>query len=189
VADAAHPSQQRVREAAARKGVRIDIVTFDESTHTAQEAADAIGAELAQIVKSLVFVGDGPDGPEAVIALVSGTDRVDIGRLGSAVSRVGLRRATADEASAATGYVIGGIPPIGHRRPIPVVMDPRLMDHAEVWAAAGTPNAVFAIDPRELARLAEATIAPCAQLASPQASRPAPASRREPGASGPPAAP
>jgi Cys-tRNA(Pro) deacylase len=189
VADAAHPSHQRVREAAAAKGVSIDVVTFDESTHTAQEAADAIGAQLSQIVKSLVFVRDGPDGPEAVMALVSGTDRVDIGRLGSAVSRGGLRRATADEASAATGYVIGGIPPIGHRRPLPVVMDPRLLDHAEVWAAAGTPNAVFPIDPRELARLAEATVAPCAQPAGPQRGRPPAASRREPGASGPPASP
>ena len=173
-----------MRDFAARRGVSIDIVVFDESTHTAQEAAAAIGAELGQIVKSLVFVSPGPrrdraasfedgasdgvptpedDALDAVIALVSGTDRVDIGRLSEAASRSNLRRASASEAALATGFVIGGIPPFAHQRPLPVIMDPRLTAYAEVWAAAGTPNAVFRLDPRTLAALSDAVIAPCAR--------------------------
>jgi len=169
VPDAAHPATLRVRDAAARSGVHIDVVTFDESTHTAEEAARAIGSELGQIVKSLVFVAPvstGDDSPErlvAVIALVSGTDRVDIRRLADQVGRPGLRRADADEAQRLTGYVIGGIPPFGHRDPLTVVMDPGLLRFEEVWAAAGTPTAVFRIAPDDLRRTSDAIVAACAQ--------------------------
>ena len=147
----------------------IDVVTFSESTHTAQEAADAIGVELGQIVKSLVFMAPvdpaQPDGElEPLIALVRGSDRVDIARLSSVAGRPRLRRANAREASAATGYVIGGIPPFGHRQRIMVVMDPGLDGYEEIWAAAGTPNGVFAIAPRTLALLADALVAPCAEV-------------------------
>ncbi|CAN5821306.1 hypothetical protein BH23CHL8_BH23CHL8_17390 [soil metagenome] len=160
--DAAHPSQQRVRGSAADKGVTLEIVTFAESTHTAADAARVIGAELGQIVKSLVFVSPEADGPGAVIALVCGTDRVDIGLLGKAVGRDGLRRASAEEAARASGYVIGGLPPFGHREPLPVVMDPGLFRYRELWAAAGTPTAVFRIAPETLQQLAAALVAPCA---------------------------
>lgn len=190
--ESAHPAHRRVREAAAERGVAIDIVTFDESTHTAQEAADAIGVELGQIVKSLVFVAPPdpaqPDGElEPLIALVRGTDRVDIARLSSVSGRPGLRRASAREASAATGYVIGGIPPFGHARRISVVMDPGLDGYEEVWAAAGTPNGVFPITPGALAMLCDALVAPCAE--EPHDDRPvgspgsdvARANRRRPG--------
>jgi prolyl-tRNA editing enzyme YbaK/EbsC (Cys-tRNA(Pro) deacylase) len=169
VPDAAHPATQRVRDAADRAGVRIEVVTFDESTRTAEEAARAIGAELGQIVKSLVFVAPAPDdegAPErldAVIALVSGTDRVDIGRLAAHAGRPGLRRANAHEAQRSTGFVIGGIPPFGHREPLSVVMDPGLFRYAEVWAAAGTPTAVFAISPDDLQRTSGAVVVACAQ--------------------------
>ena len=178
----AHPAHERVRAAAAARGVAIDVVAFSESTHTAEEAAAAIGAELGQIVKSLVFVAphadppgvasdatpedapaQAPDGaPTVVVALVRGSHRVDIGLLGAALGRDGLRRATADEAARATGYAIGGIPPFGHRETLPVVMDPGLLDYREVWAAAGTPNAVFRIDPATLRGLSAAVVAPCA---------------------------
>jgi Cys-tRNA(Pro) deacylase len=169
VPDAAHPATLRVRDAAARAGVDIEVVTFDESTHTAEEAARAIGAELGQIVKSLVFVAPDPahggaaDGLAAVVALVCGTHRVDIRRLAEHAARQGLRRASADEAQQATGYVIGGIPPFGHREPLPVVMDPGLFRFEEVWAAAGTPTAVFRITPDDLRRSSEAIVAACAQ--------------------------
>ena len=146
----------------------IDVVTFSESTHTAQEAADAIGVELGQIVKSLVFMAPVdpalPDGElEPLIALVRGTDRVDIARLSSVSGRPRLRRASAREAAATTGYVIGGIPPFGHRQRIAVVMDPGLDGYEEVWAAAGTSKGVFAIAPGSLAKLADALVAPCAE--------------------------
>ena len=164
----AHPAHQRVHEAAAKRGVDIDIVTFDESTHTAQEAATAIGVELGQIVKSLVFVAPvdlarDDAGLEPIVALVRGTDRVDIARLASVTGKTRMRRANADEAAEATGFSIGGIPPFGHRRRITVVMDPALDAYPVVWAAAGTPNAVFAIAPATLARLADALVAPCAE--------------------------
>ena len=166
--DPAHPAHVRVAEAAAKRGVTIDVRTFDESTHTAQEAADAIGVELGQIVKSLVFVAPvdpagSDDEVEPVIALVRGTDRVDIGRLATVTARPRMRRASAEEASSATGYSIGGIPPFGHRQRITVVMDQALDGYEEVWAAAGTPNGVFAIAPATLAMLSDALVAPCAE--------------------------
>lgn len=164
---AAHPAHLRVRDAAAKRGVTIEVVTFEESTHTAQEAADAIGVDLGQIVKSLVFmapldpaIDDGA--MEPVIALVRGTDRVDIAKLASVSARPRMRRATATEASAATGYSIGGIPPFGHLQRVAVVMDPALDGYEEVWAAAGTATAVFAIAPSTLAMLSNALVAPCA---------------------------
>ncbi len=170
----AHPAHQRVREAAAKRGVTIEIVTFDESTHTAQEAADAIGVELGQIVKSLVFMA--PTDParddgvlEPVIALVRGTDRVDIGKLATVSARPRIRRASAKEAKAATGYVIGGVPPFGHQQRISVVMDPALDGYEQIWAAAGTPTAVFPISPATLAMLADALVAPCAEIVEPVA--------------------
>ena len=159
-----HPAHRRVREAALRKGIEIEIVTFPESTHTAQDAARAVGAELGQIVKSLVFAAPGDDdGLEPVVALVSGSNRVDIARLAACVGEPRLRRATAREADAMTGFVIGGIPPIGFGRPVRVVMDPDLGRFPVVWAAAGTQNAVFAVPPAILRVLADAIIAPLAE--------------------------
>ena len=170
----AHPAHERVRAAAAKRGVSIEIVTFDDSTHTAQEAADAIGVELGQIVKSLVFVAPvdlarDDAGWEPIIALVRGTDRVDIGRLASVTGKARLRRATAKEAADASGFSIGGIPPFGHRQRISVVMDPALDAYPEVWAAAGTANAVFAVAPATLAMLSDALVAPCAEDGPPAA--------------------
>lgn len=172
--NAVHIANERVRAAAEQRGVSIEIVSFDESTHTAQEAAVAIGVELGQIVKSLVFMAPvdpaRPDaGEEPLIALVRGTDRVDIGKLVSASARPRLRRASAREAKEATGFSIGGVPPFGHAHKISVVMDPALDGYEEVWAAAGTPTTVFAIAPGTLAMLADATVAPCAEGPQPAA--------------------
>jgi prolyl-tRNA editing enzyme YbaK/EbsC (Cys-tRNA(Pro) deacylase) len=139
----------------------LEVRTFDVSTHTAVEAADALGVELGQIVKSLVFVApDDAGGLEPIVCLVSGPNRVDIARLAAVVAAPDIRRATASEARDLTGFTIGGIPPIGHSRPVRVVMDPDLGRFETVWAAAGTPTAVFPVPPAALAALANAHLAP-----------------------------
>lgn len=161
-------AHQRVLDAAARKGVALEIVTFPESTHTAAEAAAALGVEIGQIVKSLVFVAPGDDDDLIpFVVLASGVNRVDIGRLAAIVGESGMRRASAREANELTGFPIGGIPPIGHTRPIRVVMDPDLGRYQVVWAAAGTPTSVFAVPPGTLRSLANATVAPVAEQAAP----------------------
>jgi prolyl-tRNA editing enzyme YbaK/EbsC (Cys-tRNA(Pro) deacylase) len=180
VASLPHPAHQRVAEAARRKGVDLEIIVFSESTHTAADAARAVNAELGQIVKSLVFVAATEDGLSSVVALVSGSNRVDINRLAAVVGLPGLRRATADEAGDQTGFVIGGIPPFGHRKPLRVVMDPDLGRFPVVWAAAGTPNAVFSVPPATLRTLANATVAPLAV----ESSAPATPTTAAPAASG-----
>jgi len=162
VPEATEPSSiQRVREAAARKGVQLDIRTFDDSTHTAADAAATVDAELGQIVKSLVFVAPADDGSlEPVVCLVSGPNRVDLARLAAVTGERDIRRATAREAQELTGFVIGGIPPFGHARQVRTIMDPDLGRFQVVWAAAGTPTAVFPVPPATLRILANAIVAP-----------------------------
>jgi prolyl-tRNA editing enzyme YbaK/EbsC (Cys-tRNA(Pro) deacylase) len=156
-----HHGIQRVRDAAARKGVELDIRVFDESTHTAADAAATVNAELGQIVKSLVFVAALEDGTlEPILCLVSGPNRVDLARLAAVTAARDLRRATAREAQELTGFVIGGIPPFGHSRAVRTVMDPDLGRFETVWAAAGTSSAVFPVPPATLRILANATVAP-----------------------------
>jgi prolyl-tRNA editing enzyme YbaK/EbsC (Cys-tRNA(Pro) deacylase) len=151
--------------------VTLDIRVFDESTHTAAEAAAAVGADIGQIVKSLVFVApNDADGLDPILCLVSGPNRVDLARLAAVTGEKDVRRATAREANELTGFSIGGIPPIGHSQPIRVVMDPDLGRYPVVWAAAGTPTAVFPVSPATLRTLANATVAPLAADAEPDAS-------------------
>jgi Cys-tRNA(Pro) deacylase len=133
----------------------VRVERFAAGTRTAAEAAEAVGCGVEQIVKSLVFMAD--DRP--VLALVGGDDRLDPERLARAVGARTVRRATGDEARAATGYAIGGVPPIGHERRLPVVIDRRLLGHPVVWAAAGLPDAVFGVEPSRLAAAAEAQVA------------------------------
>ena len=156
-----HPSVARVLDAAARKGVTLEVVAFDESTHTAEQAAAAVGADLGQIVKSLVFVVTGPErGLDPILCLVSGPNRVDLARLAAVTGEPDIRRATAREANDLTGFVIGGIPPIGFARAVRVIMDPDLGRYQTVWAAAGLPTVVFEVPPGTLRILANATVAP-----------------------------
>jgi Cys-tRNA(Pro) deacylase len=152
---AEHPNVDRVAQAAATQGLAITVQRYPAGTRTAEEAARAVGCDVAQIVKSLVFVADG----RVVIALVSGADRLDVERLGSVLAATAVRRANADEAREATGFAIGGIPPLGHRTTVPVVIDEHLLQHETVWAAAGLPDAVFAVSPSALAEAAGARIA------------------------------
>ena len=114
-----------------------------------------LGCDVAQIVKSLVFMAD--DTP--VLALTSGANRVDTARLAEVLGAGGVRRADADEARAASGFAIGGTPPFGHPAPIRTVLDPDLMAFEQVWAAAGSADSVFAIAPVELREAAGATVA------------------------------
>lgn len=159
-----HAAIQRVLDAAAKKGVTLQVTVFEESTHTAEDAAAAVGAELGQIVKSLVFVAPADDGAlEPILCLVSGANRVDLARLAAVTGEPEIRRATAREANELTGFVIGGIPPVGHPRAVRVIMDPDLGRYPVVWAAAGTPTAVFPVPPATLRSLANATVAPIAE--------------------------
>ncbi|HZS86048.1 MAG TPA: YbaK/EbsC family protein [Chloroflexota bacterium] len=147
------PSVQRVVAALAAAGVQVEIVEFAESTRTAEEAAAAVGTTVERIVKSLVFMA----ADEPLLALVSGGNRLDTVRLSAHLGRH-VRRASADEAREATGFAIGGVPPLGHARPLPIFIDRDLMGYDLLHAAAGTPNAVFPITPAELQRVTGGTV-------------------------------
>jgi prolyl-tRNA editing enzyme YbaK/EbsC (Cys-tRNA(Pro) deacylase) len=151
---------QRVLEAAERKGVKLEVIFFDKSTHTAADAARAVNAEIGQIVKSLVFVSEEVDGIQPFLVLASGANTVDLSLLAAVLTTPRIRRATADEARELTGFSIGGIPPFGHRQTIKTVMDPDLTRYETVWAAAGTPNAVFPVAPNTLRILTGAVVTP-----------------------------
>ena len=140
-----HPSAQRVAAAARSLGLTIDIVTFKESTRTAEDAAAAIGCAVGQIVKSLVFTVRG----EPVVALVSGSNQLDTRKLAAlfGVGRKQVERANADTVRAATGFAIGGVPPFGYTASPAVYIDADFARYEVIWAAAGTPNTVFAIEP------------------------------------------
>jgi len=135
-------------------GVGVTVRQFPEGTRTAGDAARAVGCELGQIVKSLVFVAGG----HPVIALVSGVNRLDEERLAELAGRP-VAKADATIARNATGYSIGGVPPFGHATEVPVYMDRDLLGHAAVWAAAGRPDSVFEIAPDRLRELSAATVA------------------------------
>lgn len=138
-----HPTAAKVQERLRELGVDVDVRVLPDSTRTAAEAAAACGCELGQIVKSLVFVaGDG----DAVVCLWAGDRQVPAAELG-------LRRASADEVRAATGFAVGGVPPFGHDRPLRTIVDYSLRRFERVWCAAGTPHAVFEIETEALFRV------------------------------------
>ncbi|MEW5421007.1 YbaK/EbsC family protein [Amorphus sp. 3PC139-8] len=147
----------RVAEAAQAAGLDIAVMVMPASTRTAEEAAAACGTGVGQIVKSLVFRGKESGRP--VLLLVSGVNRVDEKRVGRRIGEA-LSRPDADFVRSETGYAIGGIPPIGHPKDkgIAVYMDRDLLAHEVVWAAAGTPNAVFSVDPAALEKATGATV-------------------------------
>jgi Cys-tRNA(Pro) deacylase len=159
-----HPNTERVATAARAAGLEIDIERFPEGTRTAADAARAVGCEVGQIVKSLVFMaGDAP-----ILALVSGANRVDLDKLARAAGTDTVRRADGDEARAATGFAIGGVAPFGHSRALAVLVDRDLASHERLWAAAGLPDAVFAIAPDDLVRASGGRIVDIAEGAAAQ---------------------
>ena len=142
------PSAARVQGAAERLGLAISVREMPASTRTAEEAAAACGCDVAQIVKSLVFAGR--DSGRPYLLLVSGKNRVDEARVAAVVGEP-LTRPKADAVRAWTGYAIGGIPPFGHDAELPTFVDEDLLAYEVVWAAAGTPFAVFSVAPHALA--------------------------------------
>ncbi len=144
----------RVKAALDALSLDCEVLTLPGSTRTAEEAAEAVGCSVGEIAKSLVFRA----GDRAVVAVVSGGDRIDTARLSEAVgAEVG--RADAGFVRAATGFAIGGVPPLGHAEPVALFMDRGLFRFARVWAAAGSPFSVFAIEPERLRDAAGARVA------------------------------
>jgi len=138
---AQHPTVRRFQDRLAELGLDVEVHELAASTRTAAEAAAAVGVEVGQIVKSLVFV----DGAEPILCLCAGDRRVDTTKLGA-----GVRQATGDQVREATGFAIGGVPPLGHDRPVRTVVDSSLLRFPTVWCAAGTPNAVFSVSTEAL---------------------------------------
>ena len=145
----------KVSEELRRLGVASEVREMPESTRTAEEAAAAVGCDVAQIVKSLIFRSVTAD--EAVLVLVSGADRVDEAVLAGIVGE-NVERASANFVRERTGYAIGGVPPLAHSGPIVTYLDEHLLEQPVVWAAAGTPRAVFSITPSELVRITSAVV-------------------------------
>ena len=143
-----HSSTQRFLDSAKTLGLNLNIVTHEESTRTADEAAAAVGVEVGQIVKSLCFVVNG----EPTAVLVSGKNRLDTKKLAKlcGVGNKKVKRADPDTVKSATGFTIGGVPPFGYVTDMPIYLDKDLNDYDQVWAAAGTPKSVFSITPADL---------------------------------------
>jgi prolyl-tRNA editing enzyme YbaK/EbsC (Cys-tRNA(Pro) deacylase) len=149
------PSAEKVAQAADAIGLAINIHVMAQSTRTAVQAADACGCSVGQIVKSLIF-RVGPSG-RPILLLVSGTNRVNEAKIADLVGGK-IERPDADYVRNATGFAIGGIPPFGHTMPLETWLDEALLQHDVVWAAAGTPLAVFAVEPKKLQQATNARI-------------------------------
>lgn len=143
---APHPNVERVVQAARERGLDIAPRTFPDGTKTAADAAAAIGVEVGQIVKSLIFGVDG----QVVLAYVSGANQLDEKKLAAAAGGAKCERVDADTVRTTTGFPIGGVPPFGHTTHLKVFIDPDLLQYDEVWAAAGTWHDVFGIEPHRL---------------------------------------
>ena len=149
------PSVKKVQDALAKLGYDYKVIELDKSTRTAQEAADRVGCEVGQIVKSLIFKGK--KSGKAILILTSGANQVDIKRI-KAHAEEKIGRADPDFVRECTGYAIGGIPPLGHAHPIETYVDEDLLAFNEVWAAAGTPNAVFKLCSSDLSKMTNGII-------------------------------
>ena len=141
------PPAHRVQTAAVELGLNVEVKLMPKSTRTAEEAAAAVGCKVGQIVKSLIFKGKTSETP--YLRLVSGINRVNEHAVEHVIGEA-ILRPDADFVRDATGFAIGGIPPLGHPRQIRTWLDEDLLQYETVWAAAGTPNAVFEVDPEAL---------------------------------------
>lgn len=150
------PSAQRVQDALRAAGFANEVVELPDSARTAAEAAVAVGCEVGQIVKSLLFRS--MTSGRAVLVAASGSHRVDEAKVAAIVGEP-IGRASPDFVREQTGFAIGGVPPIGHAQPPVVVVDEALLAHARIWAAAGHPHAVFALTPDELVRMTGGKVA------------------------------
>jgi prolyl-tRNA editing enzyme YbaK/EbsC (Cys-tRNA(Pro) deacylase) len=148
-------SAQSVQDALSKKGIDTTVVELPSSTRTAEEAAKSIGCEVGQIVKSLLFRTKSSQRP--ILILASGINRVNEKAVAKHIGEE-IGKADADFTREVTGFAIGGIPPIGHKQPIETYIDEDLLQHQEVWAAAGTPNAVFNLEAKALQDLTQGKI-------------------------------
>ncbi len=147
-------SVERVRATLAAAGLAdVPVREYAARTATASDAAASIGTTVGRIVKSLVFMA----GAQPVLVLASGPNRVDVDKVGRLLGQP-ITRASADQVRALTGFAIGGVPPVGHTQPLATYIDRHLLQYDEVWAAAGTPNAVFSIAPDDLVRITDGLI-------------------------------
>lgn len=155
MAEALSSAAQRVQDTLKALGVACQVVELPESTRSAAEAAQAIGCRVEQIVKSLVFRGQSTNRP--ILAIVSGGNRVDEEKLAVLVAEP-VAKADADYVRQRTGYAIGGVPPVGHVESLMCVVDEDLLQHEQIWAAAGTPRAVFRLTPADLQRITDGRV-------------------------------
>ncbi|MEW6228485.1 MAG: YbaK/EbsC family protein [Bacillota bacterium] len=153
-----HPSSQKVQEALRALGSSSVVVEVPESTATSAQAARAVGASAAQIAKSLIFMA----GEKPVMVIASGANRVDVSKLADLAGGA-ISKADAEIVREATGFAIGGVPPVGLRSRLPVFIDRDLLQHNEIWAAAGTSRSLFKVSPSELVRLTGGTVADVAE--------------------------
>ncbi len=149
------PSAQRVQDVLQARGFTNQVIELTDSARTAAEAATAMGCEVGQIAKSLIFQGKTSGAPILIIA--SGANRVNEKRVASHLGEK-LTKPDADFVREQTGFAIGGIPPVGHSQAIKTLIDEDLLQYDQIWAAAGHPNALFALTPAELVRMAEGDI-------------------------------
>jgi prolyl-tRNA editing enzyme YbaK/EbsC (Cys-tRNA(Pro) deacylase) len=138
---------QRVQDLLTAGGFDCKVIEYAESTRTSQEAADRAGCSLGQITKSMIFRGKTSNKP--ILVLTSGANRVDEKRIGGYAGEP-IGRADADFVRSATGFAIGGVAPIGHAQPMETYLDEDLLQYSSIWAAAGTPNAIFEVTPADL---------------------------------------
>jgi prolyl-tRNA editing enzyme YbaK/EbsC (Cys-tRNA(Pro) deacylase) len=149
-----HPTaEQFVKRASDQYGIEPDVREFDEGTKTAADAAEALGCDLAQIASSIVMIADG----DPIVVITSGANRVDEDTIAEHLGAGQVRMAEPAEAKDGTGWSIGGVPPICHENELSVLFDETLLEHETVWAAGGTPSAVWPVAPDRLVELAEAT--------------------------------
>ncbi len=148
-------SAQRVVDFATTKGETLAVTEYPDGTRSAEDAAAAVGCAVDQIVKSMVFDADG----ELILALTSGANMVDGEALARLAGVTKCGRANADQVRETTSFAIGGVPPFGHTASVRTWIDPHLMTFDRIWAAAGTPRHVFAIEPTVLVALSQATVA------------------------------
>jgi Cys-tRNA(Pro) deacylase len=149
------PSAQKVQDGLRALGFDLTVIEHAESTRTAQEAAERVGVTLGQIVKSLIFKGKTSGKP--ILVLTSGANRVNEKRIKEYAGEK-IERADADFVRAVTGYAIGGVPPIAHLQPMETYLDVDLMQYDIIWAAAGTPKAVFELTPDDLEKMTKGKV-------------------------------
>jgi prolyl-tRNA editing enzyme YbaK/EbsC (Cys-tRNA(Pro) deacylase) len=145
-----NPSAQKIQNILHKFGTDYKVIEFTESTRTAQEAADRVGCQLGQIVKSLIFKGTSTN--KGILVLTSGSNRVDESRISQYMGE-SIGRADPEFVRNVTGFAIGGVPPVGHAQSLETYIDEDLLRYTDVWAAAGTPNAVFQLPSADLVKI------------------------------------